>query len=203
MPMTDDGHERFARLQQRYQSGDMPWDDELPPPEVLELARTLPPGRAIDLGCGTARASVHLALAGWHVDGVDFVPEAIALAEQRVARAGVGARVRLFCASAADLPFLTGPYDLAVDVGCMHGMAGAELQGYAREVARLVAPGGRYVLFAHLHDQDAGEGPVGIARSTIFAVLRDTFDLEADVPGITDVAGQRWTSAWLSFRRRT
>lgn len=200
--MSDDGSERFARLQQRYQTGDMPWDDELPPPEILTLARTLTPGRAIDLGCGTARASVHLARAGWRVDGVDFVPEAIALAEQRVARAGVGARVRLFRASAAELAFLDEPYDLAVDVGCMHGMAGAELRGYAREVARLVAPGGRYVLFAHLRDQDADEAAIGIARATVFALFRDTFALETDVPGTTDVAGQRWTSAWLYFRRR-
>lgn len=200
--MSDDGSERFARLQQRYQTGDMPWDDELPPPEILDLARTLTPGRAIDLGCGTARAGVHLARAGWRVDGIDFVPEAIALAEQRVARAGVGARVRLFRASAAELAFLDEPYDLAVDVGCMHGMAGAELRGYAREVARLVAPGGRYVLFAHLRDQDADEAAIGIARATVFALFRDTFALETDVPGTTDVAGQRWTSAWLYFRRR-
>lgn len=200
--MSDDVSERFARLQQRYQTGDMPWDDELPPPEILTLARTLTPGRAIDLGCGTARASVHLARAGWRVDGIDFVPEAIALAEQRVARAGVGARVRLFHASAADLSFLDAPYDLAVDVGCMHGMTGAELRGYGREIARLVAPGGRYVLFAHLRDQDTDAATIGIARATVFALFHDTFELETDVPGTTDVAGQRWASAWLYFRRR-
>ena len=83
-PMT-----RFQRLQQRYRDGDIPWDHDLPPPEVIAVAAELPPGRMIDLGCGTARACVYLAARGWEADGVDFVPEAIALAEERVRRAGV------------------------------------------------------------------------------------------------------------------
>ena len=49
-PMT-----RFQRLQQRYRDGNIPWDHDLPPPEVIAVAAELPPGRVLDLGCGTAR----------------------------------------------------------------------------------------------------------------------------------------------------
>ena len=39
--------------------------------------------RILDLGCGPGRASIYLARLGWQVDGVDFVPQAIATARQR------------------------------------------------------------------------------------------------------------------------
>ncbi|NCC35358.1 MAG: methyltransferase domain-containing protein, partial [Chloroflexia bacterium] len=78
--MTEPSAERFASLQRRYQERNLPWDLPLPPPEIVTLAATLPPGRALDLGCGVGRTCIHLAAAGWEVDGVDFVPEAITLA---------------------------------------------------------------------------------------------------------------------------
>lgn len=78
--------DRFLGLQQRYQRGDLPWDEPLPPPEIIALAERLPPGRALDLGSGTGRASIYLARCGWTVDGIDFVPEAVALADARQRR---------------------------------------------------------------------------------------------------------------------
>ena len=80
---------RLERMQQRYRNGDIPWDHELPPPEVIAIAERLPAGRLLDLGCGTARASVYLAARGWQADAVDFVPEAIAMAQERIQAAGL------------------------------------------------------------------------------------------------------------------
>lgn len=42
-----------------------------------ECAAHLTPGRALDLGCGVGRESVFLAARGWHVVGVDILPDAI------------------------------------------------------------------------------------------------------------------------------
>lgn len=78
--MTEYEQTRRENFQRRYRERDMPWDAELPPPEILTLIAQLPPGRALDIGCGTGRACAALALAGWQVDGVDYVAEAIALA---------------------------------------------------------------------------------------------------------------------------
>ncbi len=85
-----------------------------------------------------ARASIFLAERGWEADAVDVIPEAITLAEARVDAAGVTARVRLHVGSVTDLGFLAAPYDLAIDVGCMHGLADTDVHVYAAEVARLV-----------------------------------------------------------------
>ena len=199
--MTD-AATRFQRLQQRYRDGEIPWDQDLPPPEVIAVATELPPGRLLDLGCGTARACVYLAMRGWRADGVDFVPEAITLAEERVRRAGVIDQVRLFTASVTDLHFLRDPYDLVLDVGCMHGMTGEELQAYAAEVMRLTRPGGLYLLFAHLNDGTSTEMSRWIVKGVVEQLFAPDFDVERVEYGVTHVCDTSWPSAWYWLRRR-
>ncbi|MGQ9550520.1 MAG: SAM-dependent methyltransferase [Roseiflexus sp.] len=199
--MTD-ATTRFHHLRQRYLDGELPWDQELPPPEVIALAAECPPGRLLDLGCGTARACIYLAARGWQADGVDFVPEAIALAEERVRRAGVVDRVRLFTASVTDLSFLREAYDLVLDVGCMHGMTGEELQAYVAEVTRLTRPGGMYLLFAHLNDGTSSEMARWIAKGEVERLFLPAFAVERVEYGVTHVCDMHWTSAWYWLRRR-
>ena len=62
---------------ERYASGVIPWDDDLPPPELMALVEKQPAGRALDLGCGYGRSSIYLAQHEWEVDGLDFVPQAV------------------------------------------------------------------------------------------------------------------------------
>lgn len=193
---------RFERLQERYRQRDLPWDHELPPPEIRAAAERLAPGRVLDLGCGSARASIYLAARGWEADGVDFVPEAIDLARERVRTAGQEARVRLYVASVTALSFLQPPYDLAIDVGCLHGLEAAERLAYAAEVARLVRPGGRYLLFAHLHNPGAEPTPASMPDGAIETLFAPTFAIVHRERGTTVVAEQQWASAWYELVRR-
>ncbi|WP_028459186.1 cyclopropane-fatty-acyl-phospholipid synthase family protein [Chloroflexus sp. Y-396-1] len=196
--------DRFHRMRERYLSGEIPWDHSEPPPEIITLSNELPPGRAIDLGCGTGRACIWLARAGWQVDGIDFVPEAIAIARERVAVAGVADKVRLFVADATRLDFLTEPYDLAIDVGCGHGFSEPELNAYLDEVRRLLRPGGLFAFFAHLRTPttpDAAILKTHIEQTLLLAALQSRFIIEQFVPGETVVMGQRGPSAWIYLRR--
>lgn len=193
---------RFERLQQRYRTRDLPWDHELPPPEIIAAAGRLAPGRLLDLGCGSARASIYLAARGWEADGVDFVPEAIELAHERVRAAGQAARVRLHQASVTDLSFLEPPYDLAIDVGCLHGLEGADQTAYAAEVARLLRPGGHYLLFAHLHAGEPEPAGVSMADGAIEALFAPMFQIVHLERGTTVVGEQQWASAWYELVRR-
>ena len=61
----------------RYWRRQTPWDTQVTPPEVMEFIARTPPGKALDLGCGTGTNAIALARHGWRVTGVDFIPKAI------------------------------------------------------------------------------------------------------------------------------
>jgi len=56
-----------------------------PTPLVVETARKLKPGRALDLACGSGRNAVWLAEHGWQVTAVDRSPGAIPAVDTYVA----------------------------------------------------------------------------------------------------------------------
>lgn len=193
----------YQRLQEFYSEGDVPWDDPLPPPEVIELVEGRPPGRALDLGCGYGRASIYLARLGWEVDGIDFVPQAVAVAAERARDAGVD--VRFHIASVTDLDFLAGVYDFVLDVGCVHVLDEKGLAQYHDQLKRLLHSGGTYQLFVRLQEEDEtpdGEGPRGMSEKMLRDVFSDGFELEKVEIGETHVEGRdSWKSGWFYFIR--
>jgi SAM-dependent methyltransferase len=188
----------YDRMIERYESGEIPWDETLPPPEVIEISSELPVGRVLDLGCGFGRASIYLAGLGWEVDAVDFVPEAIATAGTRAKAAGVDIRFHL--CSVTDLGFLRGPYDLAIDVGCSHGLDQDGLRRYQEHLSRLLMPAGRFLLYARLrsNSSDDTEETFGFDKANLLASFRGRFHLEWIRLGETVVEeNPPWPSGWF------
>ena len=197
-------NEHFQSFYDRYDSGHVPWDDPLPPPEVLALVDALESGRALDLGSGYGRSAIYLAQHDWTVDAVEFVPSAVAESTRRAAAAGVSEQATFYAADVSRLDFLTGSYDLALDIGCMHSLGAADLESYREGLLRLVAPGGLYVLFAHLRDiaDSSAEAARWIAERDLQALFAHGFVLEETVLGTTQVADNPpWQSGWFYFRR--
>ncbi|MER2600042.1 MAG: class I SAM-dependent methyltransferase [Caldilineales bacterium] len=193
----------FERLQQLYAAGTLPWDHNDPPPEVVTEAAVWPLGRALDLGTGLGRAALHLARLGWQVDGVDFIPEAVAEATRRAQAAGLAARVSFHQSTVTRLDFLTGAYDLAVDVGCAHGLNATELTAYHAQLKRLLRGGARYLLFAHLNDAVAdADAQRWLNEPLLYRIFADGFTLERVEYGETTVQNNpTWRSAWFWWRR--
>ncbi|HSR09367.1 MAG TPA: methyltransferase domain-containing protein [Bryobacteraceae bacterium] len=72
----------LAAWEQRYRAQEE-ISEPSPNPLLVEAARSLPPGRALDLACGTGRNALWLAQHGWNVTAVDGSPTAIELLRQR------------------------------------------------------------------------------------------------------------------------
>jgi SAM-dependent methyltransferase len=116
------------------------WDDGSIPPQVAQLASLKgETGNALDLGCGTGTHSIYLARQGFAVTGVDYSPTAIRQARQKASLAGV--KPEFFVHDVTRLEFLRGPFDIALDVGCFHGLDTTGRQRYALELNRLLQPG--------------------------------------------------------------
>lgn len=182
----------------RYLLSRPPWDTEITPPEVVAYINDaqVEPGRALDLGCGTGTNCVALARRGWAPVGVDFSSLAIHRARRRARRAGLAAR--FYQADVTDLSFLTGPFDLVLDIGCLHSVPRDRHGDYAREVARLARPGGLYMLYAFTPRESRGQ-MLGVSREMVRALFGPAFVAERQEGG-EDPTGP--SSAWHWLRRR-
>ncbi len=120
-----------------------PWDSGISPPELMDFIAGNPASRAIDLGCGTGTNVVTLAQHGWQVTGVDFAPLAIQIAKRKARNAKVEAS--LFVGDVTVLKGISGPFDLALDMGCFHGIA--DRRAYLAELRRVLASGGHWLMY--------------------------------------------------------
>jgi SAM-dependent methyltransferase len=95
---------------------------------------------ALDLGCGAGENAVMLALRGARVKAVDISPELLQVAEHRLAANAVTSGVGLFVGSAYDLPLADESVDVVFGIAILHHL---DLETVAREVRRVLRPGGR------------------------------------------------------------
>jgi len=150
-----------------------PWDSGLTPPELLAFLKSHPPGRAIDLGCGTGTNVITLARLGWQATGVDFIPRAIDQACKKAKLAGVSADLRV--GDVTRLDGIDGPFDFVLDLGCFHGLTEKEKGDYLRQIDRIMAPGGAWFLYAFLRPganvSPPGLSPVDLERLSARFIL--------------------------------
>ena len=98
---------------------------------------------------------------------------------------------------ATQLRGLTGPFDLALDLGCFHGIPRPGRAHYLDQLTRVLAPAGFWLLYAFLNPEadqtSSGLNTVDLDRiATRFTLLsrRDGFDKR-----------QR-NSAWFLYQKK-
>jgi SAM-dependent methyltransferase len=171
--------------------GHPPWDTGVSPPELLDFMSSHSPGRALDLGCGTGTNSITLALQGWRVNGVDFMPRAIRQARRKAQRTGLKIDFRV--GDVARLDGLAGQFDLILDIGCYHNLSGKAKQSYHANLLHWLASGGTFLLYGFLTstpDQVFGIDEANLA------------ELSKIIPLIsrTDSSDRGRPSTWLLFQ---
>ena len=114
-------------------------------PDVEARLRAAPPARVADVGMGLGWSSIAIARAypGVRVDGFDLDEASVAAARRNAEAAGVADRVAFHARDAGD-PDLSGGYDLALAVECVHDMA--DPVGVLRAMRRLVDDGGSVLI---------------------------------------------------------
>ncbi len=129
------------------------YEDDLP---ILEAYAQRTGGPILELGCGTGRALIQLARAGYTVTGVDLSPAMLALARAKAEQAGVAERMTWVQGDYGDAP-LAGPYRLAFTVmnTFLHLSTQAEQVRALKHWCESLAPGG--LLLIDILHPDAGQ----------------------------------------------
>ncbi|MFV0453115.1 MAG: class I SAM-dependent methyltransferase [Propioniciclava sp.] len=144
----------------RYADTDQVWSGRVNP-VLAAIVAELPPGRALDLGCGEGGDAVWLAEHGWTAVGVDLSPTAVERGRREARARGLSEEVTLvaadleaWLADAADRTASTGAaaepgFDLAAASFLQSWPVEIPREAILRQATGVVAPGGRLLVVAH------------------------------------------------------
>jgi 2-polyprenyl-3-methyl-5-hydroxy-6-metoxy-1,4-benzoquinol methylase len=126
-----------------------------PTPALLAEVADLPPGRALDAGCGEGADAVWLAARGWRVTAVDISATALRTARSRADAVDAAGRIELV---RADLAGWTPGvlFDLVASSYVHPPGSTADL---VARLAAAVAPGGTLLVVGHQHQEDPASDP--------------------------------------------
>jgi SAM-dependent methyltransferase len=161
----------------RYQTGDMPWEKGAPSPgleDFLAAHPELSPGNVLVPGCGSGHDVRAWARAGYSVAGLDLAPSAIRLARERSSEL-----------DHLDLRFIKGDfladepdrtYDWLFEHTLYCAIEPAQRDEYRAAVARWLAPGGSFLAVHYLIPDEDGP-PYGTTVEEINARFGERFAL--------------------------
>ncbi len=138
-----------------------------------ELAE-LPPGVAVDAGCGHGAETLWLAARGWRVTAVDFSATALAHARSTAEAMGADIAGRIEWAE-GDLGIWTpepGRYDLVL---CLYVHVAGSVGEMVQRLASGVAPGGTLLLAGH-QPVDPATGLETAAAGQVQVSVQDAVD---------------------------
>lgn len=108
-----------------------------------EWVTSLPPNRLVcDIGAGSGRLTLPLAIDGQTVVSVDISEEMLRLSRRRAIEAGVESRITFLLADAERLPLRDEQFDAATCYGALHHVPTP--RAVVREAARVLRPGGSW-----------------------------------------------------------
>lgn len=130
-----------AFWQQRFESGDTPWDRGAPSPQLLRWLEdgSLKPCRIAVPGCGSGWEAVELARRGFFVTAIDLVSAACDRTRARAQQAGVSVEV-VQADVAAWRP--ERPLDAVFEQTCLCAIHPFLWAGYAWALREWIRPGG-------------------------------------------------------------
>ena len=186
---------------ERYAAGEpLPWDTGTPDPQLVEIieAVAIPPGRTLEIGCGTGTNAIYLAQHGFNVLGVDISEIAVKMAREK-ASGLCRFEVADFLAAAP----AGGPFEFVFDRGCFHAFDDEDERArFAHNVADALVEDGVWLsLIGSTEGPAREEGPP--RRSA-----RDVMDAIEPVLEIVQFRSSEFTvyeqglKSWLCLSRK-
>ena len=193
-----------------------PWSIGEPQPELAALIDAGKfHGDILDVGCGEAAVSLHLAERGFTTVGLDLSPTAIELAKAEATKRGL-TNASFEVADISAFTGYDGKFGTIVDSTLFHSIPVELREGYLQSIVRAAAPGASYfvLVFDKAHMPEGPANPVTedelrdivskywvideIRRAGIHAVFPDGFEGFFPVTGVKDAPkGRKSVPAFL------
>jgi len=171
-----------SEFMERYAKGDLPWQIDRPQPEVVRLMQA---GKfespVLDLGCGSGDNAIELARHGYRVLGMDVVPEALRLAREKSAKAGLAQPPEFFLGDALQLEESGVEAEIVLDCALFHIFEDKERPAYVRGLERVLAPGGRLHILSFSELETREPGPRRLTQESIVGAFGKGWNLEEAV----------------------
>ncbi len=157
--------------------------------------------RVVDIGCGTCRYTVRIQRAlGRPVVGLDLSSGMLEKAREKLRE---GHDVRLVRGDAQRLPFRDGAFDAATLILVVHHIE--DLPTMARELRRVLSPGGRVLFMTRDHDEIEDSYIAmfpGVLEIDLARFPRvDRLESELEDAGLVDVGHDRETNPGFTMTR--
>ncbi len=202
---TDRWVNGFAKLYAENPLAQISWFTGTVSPALTELVinGTLKSGqKVVDLGCGAGVQASFLARHGMEVTGVDASPVALDAARRLAELYGVDLELVEGDILATGLP--DGGADVVNDSFIYHNVRPEARAAYAAEVARVLRPGGLFVMVGFSDRMTPGSGPIRLTSDEVLHAFLPDFEVEEfrrfrNLP--TEVRPDQWH--WFGlFRKR-
>ena len=149
---------------------------------VTEFANPGPADRCLDIACGPGHTALRMARAAGLVIAADIAPGMLDTTRRLAAERGLD-NVLVQYAEAAALPFSDASFDLVTCRIAPHHFA--DVPGFLAEVARVLAPAGRFVLEDSLAPDDPDT-----------AAFLEDLEKRRDPPHVHSLSGAEWQAAF-------
>jgi 2-polyprenyl-3-methyl-5-hydroxy-6-metoxy-1,4-benzoquinol methylase len=162
-----------------FYKGTPAWDVGRPQPafEVLVEDGEIKPGSALDIGCGRGENAIMLAMNGCDVTGIDLAEIAISDAKAKAAERHVNVNFVVGDVLRMDQLFKESEFDIIIDSFLFHTFTDEERPIFARQVYKMLKPGGKYFMLCFSDKDPAGPGPRRISKAEIEHTFTSLFKI--------------------------
>lgn len=160
----------------RYQTGDMPWEKGEPSPGLVDFLNShpeLPRGRVLVPGCGCGHDARAWARAGFNVTGMDIAPSAIRIAREKSAAIEPERLTFVEGNFLSDRPERT--FDWLFEHTLYCAIDPCEREAYREAACRWLGPGGHFLAVHYLIPDEEGP-PFGTTVEDVTKRFSDRFE---------------------------
>ena len=139
-------HEHKKYFETAYKNGVDVWTHLPMEARGIRLTENLKPGSFIlDVGSGRGLFTKQLAEAGFKVIGIDFEKNIVEKSNAEIKNWGLEGKLKFLTADVMDLPLADNSFDGICDFGLLENLYADDWEQYAREITRVLKPGGYYL----------------------------------------------------------